>query len=236
MQQGEGTLTRIVRKVQERTARGEPVSIGLLQQVAGVQAAGPMLLLPALVVVSPLSIIPGLPSLVGLHTLIVAGQVLLGRNRIWLPGWLTRRSLSARHADKLLQFLLPMSRVADGVVRRRILPLTGRLARRLGAAVCVLMGAIMPLLEFIPLSSTIAAAVIALYALSISARDGLLTLAWWGALAIIVALGLWLTPQLIELVFGVEVPQLVPPLEGTPLEILDAIIADGPDAPAPAAP
>ena len=236
MQQGEGTLTRIVRKVQERTARGEPVSIGLLQEVAGVQAAGPMLLLPALVVVSPLSIIPGLPSLVGLHTLIVAGQVLLGRNRIWLPGWLTRRSLSARHADKLLQFLLPMSRVADGVVRRRILPLTGRLARRLGAAVCVLMGAIMPLLEFIPLSSTIAAAVIALYALSISARDGLLTLAWWGALAIIVALALWLTPQLIELVFGVEVPQLVPPLEGTPLEILDAIIADGPDAPAPAAP
>ncbi len=230
MQEGEGLLGRLVRKVQERTERGEPVSIGLLQEVSGAQAAGPMLLLPALIVVSPLSIVPGLPSLVGLHTVIVAGQLVLGRNRIWLPAWLKRRSLSTRHADKLLQFLRPVSRMADGVVKRRMLPFTGQVARRLGAAVCVLAGAIMPLLEFIPLSSTIAASVIAIYALSLSARDGLLTIAWWGCLGVIAGLGLWLTPQFIELVFGVEVPQLVRPLEGTPLEILDAIISDGLDA------
>ena len=234
-----------MRKVQERTKRGEPVSIELLQQVAGAQAAGPMLLLPALIVVSPLSIIPGLPTLVGLHTAIVSAQLVLGRSRIWLPRWLSRRSLSAAHADKLMQFLLPVSRMADRVVKRRLLSLTGRVARRIGAVVCVLMGVLMPLLEFIPLSSTIAASVIAIYALSLSARDGLLTLAWWGALAAIVALGLWVAPQLVGMIFGVEAPQLVPPLEGTPLEFLDPLIPDGSDgeaggetdaAPAAAAP
>lgn len=51
---GGGPLGRLVRKVQERTAHGEAVSIGLLQEVAGARAAGPMLLLPALIVVSPL--------------------------------------------------------------------------------------------------------------------------------------------------------------------------------------
>ncbi len=225
----EGSLGRLVRKVQERTKRGEPVSIEMLQQVAGAQAAGPMLLLPALIVVSPLSIIPGLPSLIGLHTVIVSAQLVLGRSRIWLPGWLSRRSLAARHAEKLMQFLLPVSSMADGVVKRRMLLLTGSVARRLGAAVCVLMGAIMPLLEFIPLSSTVAASVIAIYALSLSARDGLLTLVWWGALASIAAIGLWLTPQLIGVIFGVEAPQLVPSLEGTPFEILDPLISDGAD-------
>lgn len=225
----DGPLERLVRKVQERTKRGEAVSIELLQQVAGTQAVGPILLLPALVVVSPLSIIPGLPSLVGLHTVVVSAQLMIGRSRIWLPGWLSRRMIKPGHAEKLLQFLLPVSRVADVVAKRRMLALTGKIGRRLGAAVCLLMGAIMPLLEFIPLSSTIAASVIAVYALSLSVRDGLLTLVWWGALAILAALSLWVMPQAIAAIFGVEAPQLVTPLEGTPLEVFDAIIADGPD-------
>lgn len=225
----EGALGRLVHKVQERTANGEPVSISLLQEVAGARGAGPLLLLPALMIVSPLSIIPGLPTLVGLHTAIVAGQVALGRNKIWLPRWLTRRSLPAKYAEKLVHFLLPVSRMADGVVKRRVLPLTGGLPKQLGALVCVLFGAIMPLLEFIPLSSTIAATVIAMYALSISARDGILALVWWGALAFMVAVCLWLAPQLVGLLFGVEAPQLLPPLDGTPLELLDPFISDGPD-------
>jgi hypothetical protein len=229
MSKPEGALGRLVQKVQERTAKGEAVSISLLQEVAGARAAGPLLLLPALIVVSPLSIIPGLATLVGLHTAIVAGQVALGRNQIWLPGWLTRRSLPAKYAEKLMHFLLPVSRMADGIVKRRMLPLTGGIPKRLGALVCVLFGAIMPLLEFIPLSSTLAATVIAFYALSISARDGTLALVWWGALALMVALCLWLAPQVIGLLFGVEPPQLLPPLDGTPLELFDPFISDGPD-------
>lgn len=60
MKKIEGALGSLVHKVRERTAKGEPVSISLLQEVAGARAAGTLLLLPALKIVSPLSIIPGL--------------------------------------------------------------------------------------------------------------------------------------------------------------------------------
>ena len=52
--------------------------------------------------------------------------------------------------------------------------------RRGGAVICVLVGAVMPVMEVIPLTSTWAGVVIAGYALAITARDGLLAMAWAG--------------------------------------------------------
>ena len=184
----EGALGGLVRKVEERADAGEAVSIGLVREIAGQRAAGPLLLLPALIVISPLSIIPGLPTMVGLNTILVAGQIALGRENFWLPKWLSERCISAKHAQTLLKFLKPVSRVADGVVRRRARFMTGPVMNRAGALVCVLVGCIMPLLEFIPFTSTWAASVIALYALAITARDGLLATAWIGLVAGLVSL------------------------------------------------
>lgn len=185
----EGALGKLVRKVEERADAGEQVSLGLVQQIAGQRAAGPMLLLPALIVISPLSIIPGVPTLVGINTILVAGQIVLGREQVWLPKWLTERCISAKHAQTLLKFLRPVSRVADGMVRRRARFMTGSVMRRIGAMVCVMVGCIMPLLEFVPFTSTWAASIIAVYALAVTARDGLLAMAWAGLVGVAVTLG-----------------------------------------------
>lgn len=185
----EGALGTLVRKVEERAKAGEKVSLGLVQSIAGQRAAGPMLLLPALVVISPLSIIPGVPTMVGINTILVAGQIALGREQVWLPKWLTERCISAKHAQTLLKFLRPVSKVADGVIRRRARFMTSAVMRRLGAAFCVLVGCIMPVMEFIPFTSTWAAMIIAVYALSITARDGLLAMAWAGLVGVAVTLG-----------------------------------------------
>lgn len=187
----EGTLGRLVRKVEERAKAGEAVSIGLIQEIAGQRAAGPMLLIPALIVISPLSIIPGLPTMIGLNTILVAGQIVLGRDRIWLPKWLRGRCISAKHAEKLLKFLGPVSRTVDGVVKRRAKVLTSMPMRRIGAAVCVLVGMIMPLLEFIPFTSTWAATIIAAYALAITARDGFLAVAFVGLVSAVAGAGFY---------------------------------------------
>ena len=176
----DGALGKLVDEMEARVQSGEKVSIGLVQNIAGHRAAGPMLLLPALLIVSPLSIIPGLPTLVGLNTVLVAGQVALGRKRIWLPRWLRDRCISAQHAQKLLKFLRPVTRVADGMIKQRAEALTGGVMRRVGAVVCMVVGAIMPVMEFVPFTSTWAGAVIAIYGLAITARDGLLALAWGG--------------------------------------------------------
>jgi hypothetical protein len=183
----EGPLGRLVTKVEARVEAGDDISIGLIQELAGQRAAGPMLLIPALIVISPLSIVPGLPTLVGINTVLVAGQMAMGHDRFWLPKWLTGRSIPAKWADKLLTFLRPVSQVTDGVVRRRMKFLTSAPVRRVGAMVCVLVGAIMPFLEFIPFTSTVAASIIAVFALAITARDGLLALVWVGLVGAAIA-------------------------------------------------
>ncbi|HLV83010.1 MAG TPA: exopolysaccharide biosynthesis protein [Devosia sp.] len=176
----DGALGEIVAKVEQRVADGEKISIGMIQAVAGQRMAGPMLLFPALIVVSPLSIIPGLPSLVGLTTILVAGQVVLGHEKIWLPRWLTERCLSSRQAERLMSFLKPVSATIDAVSKRRWHALVSQPIRRAGAVVCVLVGAIMPFLELIPFTSTGAGAIIALFGLALTARDGMVALAWIG--------------------------------------------------------
>lgn len=184
----EGALGKLVRKVEERLDAGEAVSIGTIKRVAGQRAAGPMLLLPALIVVSPLSIIPGLPTMVGINTILVAGQLALGREQVWLPKWLTERCVPAKYAKKLMTFLRPVSRAADHVVKPRAHALTGAVMRRAGAVICVLVGCIMPVLEVIPFTSTWAASIVAVYALAITARDGWLALAWMGLVSGAIAL------------------------------------------------
>lgn len=186
----EGALGELVHRVEEQARAGEAISLEMIQSIAGQRSAGPMLLLPALVAISPLSIIPGLPTLVGLNTILVAGQVAFGRETIWLPNWLKRRELSAKHSRKLLKFLVPAGEVADGVVKERASWLTGPLMRRLGAGVCVLVGMIMPFLEFIPFTTTWAASIVAVYALAITARDGLLALAWGGLVIAVISIAL----------------------------------------------
>src|SRR5690606_14363774 len=90
---GPGTLTTLIEKVEEHAQAGDGISIGLLQEIVGPRAAGPLLLFPALMVIAPLSIVPGIPALTGLHTILVAGQVALGRKSMWLPQWLTKRAI-----------------------------------------------------------------------------------------------------------------------------------------------
>lgn len=176
----QGALETLVGKVEQHVASGEKISIGMIQKVAGQRAAGPMLLFPTLIVVSPLSIIPGLPSLIGINTILVAGQIVLGREQVWLPGWLTKRCLPTKYADRFLGFLKPVTRKVDAVAKPRLSAMLAWPIRRIGAVVCVMVGLIMPLLEFIPFTSTGAGAIIATYGLAITARDGMLALAWIG--------------------------------------------------------
>lgn len=179
----QGKLGQLIARLKEQTEQGKEVSIGLIQQIAGTRAAGPMLLLPALIVVSPLSIIPGLPTIVGLNTILIASQVAMGRDHLWLPRWLTKRAIPAKHGKRLLRFLAPVGAVADKMVKPRASATVGPVFRRIGAAVCVAVGCIMPLLEVVPFTSTWAAAIVAVYGLAITVKDGFLALAWMALLA-----------------------------------------------------
>lgn len=176
----DGALTDLIGKAEKHVEAGEPISIELIQSIAGQRASGPLLLFPALLAMSPLTIIPGIPTLIALNTVLVAGQIALGREQIWLPRWLKQRHLPSRQGEKLLKFLKPVGEKADKVVKPRATFLTAWPLRRAGAVICTLIGFVMPVTEVIPFTSTWAGAIIATYALAITVRDGLLVLAWAG--------------------------------------------------------
>lgn len=186
----DGTLAPIVDEVDQHAKAGEPITFDMIRQISGQRAAGPLLLMPALLAMSPLTVIPGMATLVGLNTVLVAGQIALGHEHIWLPGWMRKLKLAPTHAKRLVKFLKPVSKVADEVTRPRLRFLTSWPLRRIGAAACTLIGAAMPMTEVIPFTATWVGALIAAYALAITARDGLLALAWTGLVVAGAVIGL----------------------------------------------
>src|SRR5690606_6693656 len=66
----------------------ERVSLGLVVETIGSRSFGPLLLMVGVVLASPLSGIPGMPTMMSLMVLLIAVQLLFGGKNFWLPHWL----------------------------------------------------------------------------------------------------------------------------------------------------
>lgn len=172
-----GPVSDILAQIAPLT-RAPQVTLGQIFEVTGEASFAPALMIPALIVVSPLSGIFFLPTVMGLTVALIAGQMLIGRRRLWLPGVVLHRSLSGARVARTLDRLDPLAAWLDRHTRRRLDVL---LRLPLSAAIPVgslLSGLMMPLLELVPLSSSILGAAITCFALASLARDGLYVI--WG--------------------------------------------------------
>lgn len=82
-------------RIEELTKDGEDVRLGAVVEALGHRSHGPFLLIPALIDISPVGGIPGLPTVLGAIIALTAAQMLFGRKHLWLPGFLANRSISA---------------------------------------------------------------------------------------------------------------------------------------------
>jgi hypothetical protein len=181
-------LDQVLERVEKAPERGEKVTLGAILHSVGDRSFGPLLLVAGLLAVSPLSGIPGMPTAMGVLVLLVSLQLLSGRRQFWLPGWLVRRSISKNRLDRAISWLHPAARFFDRPLRRRLRPLVQGPSLYCIGAISALIGAAMPLMEFVPFSATIAGVVFAIFGLALIARDGLLALAGYGFTAAIVGL------------------------------------------------
>jgi hypothetical protein len=143
-----------------------------------------LLLLPALIIVTPLSGIPGLSSLGGLTIALVAFQILLGRPTIWFPAFVLRRRMSA---DRLLRALDRLDRPVRFIDRRSVARAGWFFAfpaRPLALVTCIACGLAMPFLELVPFSATTLALVVTVLAAALLVRDGLLAAFGLGGFAL----------------------------------------------------
>lgn len=184
----ERPLSGLIDAIAERTAAGESISVQTIQEIAGERIAGPLLFFPAMIVVSPLSLIPTLPTIVGTTVILIAGQLIAGRKSVWLPQKLSGASLSPERTGKALDFIRPAVGWIERLCKPRLTFLTDGIGMRVAAAICILVALTMPPLELVPGASTSAGTIIATFGLALTTRDGLLLLV---ALALVFG-ALWL--------------------------------------------
>lgn len=164
-------------RVAEAARDDEAVSLARVLEAMGRRSFGYALLAAGLITVAPLvGDIPGVPTIMGLLVVLTAGQILLGRDRLWLPDWLLDRTVGREKLEGALRWLRPAARVVDRWIGPRFEAVFTLGGVRTIAAVCLLIGAAMPLLEFIPFSATVAGILLTLLSLTLIARDGLLAL------------------------------------------------------------
>ena len=167
------SLSEIVERILE-AGDGRQVRIGEILAHVGLRSYGPLLLVPSLLVVSPLSAIPGFSSLVALCIMLLAGQMLVGRRRPWVPGLVVNRGIDRDRLRAAGKWLGRVGKRIDRVVGPRLEFLTMGPFARLIAAICMLMAAVVPFLELLPTASSVIGAVVAVYAVALSTHDGLL--------------------------------------------------------------
>ncbi|MDG3040549.1 exopolysaccharide biosynthesis protein [Roseicyclus marinus] len=176
----EDSLGGLLDQVAAIAEREENPSLDSVVIAFGPRGALPLMIFVALVIVSPLSGIPLLSSFGGLTIAAIALQLALGRRRLWLPGWLSRRSIPRPRLLAALERLRPTAGFLDRHCRRRLWLLTTPPVSQAVLLVCALAGLMMPFLELLPFSSSFLAMAVTCLGFSLLTRDGL-----WAALALV---------------------------------------------------
>lgn len=167
------SLESLLERLHELNSK-ENVSIDNVLATIGRRAFGPVLLIPGLIALSPLSGMPGVPTIVGVMVLLLVGQIFIGREELWLPQFVLRRAVSSSRYNKALNFLHPVARFVDKLFRPRLTFLMQGWPFYLIVSFLLLVSLIAPLLELVPFAITGVGAAVTAFALAIMADDGLL--------------------------------------------------------------
>lgn len=181
-------VCEILDRIDEIADEGE-VSLDHLAEALGTRAHAPFLMVPALIDISPIGSIPGLPTMLAVVIVITAVQLLFGGRTLWLPGILARRSLSPDKARKTTKKLRGLARFLDRWFHGRLPVLTKGPFVRVAAALVTLLACTVPPLELFPLATTAPMAAIAAFGLALLVRDGLLMLVATVLAGVAVAIG-----------------------------------------------
>ncbi|MCG7600378.1 exopolysaccharide biosynthesis protein [Halomonas sp. McH1-25] len=162
---------------QAKHHKGDQVSVGDVVSEVGSRSFGPLLVVAGIITAMPIvGDIPGVPTIMALFVLIVAGQLLFRREFFWLPDSLLKRSVAQDKLDKALKWMRPPARFIDRFLRPRLTAFTHGAGTYAVAAVCIVIALSMPPMEVVPFTANGAGLALTLFGLSLMANDGLLAL------------------------------------------------------------
>ena len=169
-------LAQLFDRIDAACVEQDPISLRRLLEISGRRSFGSTLLVPSLIVLSPLSGIPGLPSCVAILVILMCGQLLLGRRQPWLPDWILRRQLPSARIHKAIRSARPFVSRLDRLSRPRLPLLLQGPGFYMLTVVCLLIAVTMVPLELIPFANSAAGAALSAFGVALVTDDGLFAL------------------------------------------------------------
>ncbi|PVA11013.1 exopolysaccharide biosynthesis protein exod [Pelagivirga sediminicola] len=161
----------------EAAVDGDEITVQEIIERLGRKSFASVMLIFSLISTSPASAIPGVTAVVAAITFLLAAQIILGRDHLWLPGLITRRRLSTDKLCKGIGWLRRPVHFVERFLKTRLAFLFHRPWFYLPLVLIMALTLLMPFMELVPTSGSIASAVIALFAAGLLTRDGALVVA-----------------------------------------------------------
>ena len=160
----------------ESAVDGDHIAVSAVVERLGRNSFATLMLVFSLVSTSPASAIPGVTTMVGSIVFLLIAQMLAGRESVWLPDFIMQRQLSSAKLCKGIRWLRKPVHFVERFLSTRLEFIFHRPWRWITLVPILCLALLMPFLEIIPMSGSIASVVIAFYAAGVLTRDGVVVL------------------------------------------------------------
>lgn len=190
---GPRAVPLLVDRLHDLADECDEVTIDMLMRQIGTQGHAPLLMIVSLLMVLPTGLIPGVGGALGAIVAGIGVQMLLGHGRFWLPGFLSRRGISAERVRKLADRIHPASMWLRRHLHRRMEPLSnGALSLAVIALLLIASGLSLFVIGAIPVATPLVGLPVALFGIGILARDGAVVAAGYAVMVVVAGVLIWL--------------------------------------------
>lgn len=167
----------------------DAVTVGDVTRALGKRGFGPLILAPALIVITPIGGIPAIPTLMAIIIALFSVQIVLQRDHLWLPSMLKERAVEHDKVSKSVSKLRGLANWLDDHMGNRLTALTRTPMPTIAASIILGLCLLVPPAEVIPFAAALPMGAIAITALALTLKDGVVML--FGLIGS--AAALWLT-------------------------------------------
>lgn len=152
---------------------GDKPSVDDLLDKIGGRGHGPLLFLPGFLAAAPTGAIPGVAIGMAVVVILISVQMIFSPRQLWLPSRLRAIDLDEGVIDKTVRWTRPTAGFLDRFLNPRLQWMFRRPGMIVLAGFCLLMGALMMPLAFVPFAASVPGSGIALAGIAITSRDGI---------------------------------------------------------------
>lgn len=160
----------------EGAAHDGSITVAEVVERLGRKSFASLMLVFSLISASPASAVPGITATVAALVFVLVVQMIIGRDCVWLPSVITCRQISTERLCKGVGWLRRPVHFVERFIRPRLPWLLHRPWIILPLMLILGLTLLMPFMEVIPTSGSIASAAIAFFAAGLLTRDGALVL------------------------------------------------------------